>query len=149
LEFRLDAGGGFGNGLYDRLKRDGELLAAFPALKIHMVHFGGAAHAAHAYADKATELYAHAGETLKGLALAKPPEHLEMDLCDRHYELVNIAGVEMKRLEGKRAFRKRNRRSPDDGDGFVLAVGPDFIFAEPVASVTRPTGADRRKFGFA
>ena len=31
-------------------------------------------------------------------------------------------------LEDKASFRKRKHRSPDDGDGFVLAVAPDFLF---------------------
>jgi hypothetical protein len=148
LNFRLDAGGGFANGLYDRLKRDGDLLAKFPELKIFLVHFGGAAHANHAYADVASELYAHAGETLKGLALLKPPENLELDLTDRHYELINLAGVEVKKLEPKRAFKRRLGRSPDDGDGLVLATGPDFLFVEQTNEVVRNAGGARKSFTF-
>ena len=54
---------------------------------------------------------------------ARVPLHKE-----RLFEYVNKAGVTVRRLEEQERFKKRVelRRPPDDGDGFVLAVAPDF-----------------------
>lgn len=139
LHVRIDAGGGFGGGVADRIRDDAELRALFPDYQVHEVDFGGTAHLAEpqGYADHVTEMYNAAGETLKGLALLNPPDALERDLTERKYRWVNLAGVAVKRLESKDDFRKPTRagRSPDDGDGFVLAAAPDHLFATPVAAV--------------
>lgn len=130
LKIRVDAGGGFGGGVVDPLNKDVALHAMFTEFQVVEVHFNGTPYDGNAYADSATEMYAEAAETLKSIALVKPPEALEVDLTERKYRWVNKAGVAVKRLEPKDDFRKPDRagRSPDDGDGFVLAVGPDHIF---------------------
>lgn len=133
LHIRIDAGGGFGNGVYDRLKRDAELQAAFPDFQLHMVHFGGSPHDPEAYSDMGTNLYAEAAEAIKGLGIVNPPETLEGDLCERRYKWVSRAEIAVKKLQSKDEFRRElqkqgHARSPDDGDGFVLSVAPDFMF---------------------
>ncbi len=129
LQIRIDAGGGFGGGVADRVKVDFELMQAFEHFEVLEVHFNGIPYDGEAYADLVTELYAEAAETLKGIALIDPPSELEQDLCERTYTWVNTRGVEVKRLLPKEKFKKDFGRSPDDGDGFVLAVAPDRLFA--------------------
>lgn len=130
LSIRIDAGGGFGQGVISHLKLDDELRTAFPGecLKIIEVHFGGAPHNTKAYKNLVTEMYAEAAETLRGVSILNAPDTLEADLCERTYDLVNVGGVEVKILEEKKAYKKRLKRSPDDGDGFVLCAAPDRIF---------------------
>lgn len=128
LHVRVDGGGGFGGGVIDQLKVDDELLRGFADFLTVEVHFGGSPSDASAYADLATEMYGEAAESLKGLQLVQPPPLLESDLCDRPYTWVNKSGVSVKRLTPKDDFKKRHGRSPDDGDGFVLAAAPDHIF---------------------
>jgi hypothetical protein len=132
LHIRIDAGGGFGNGVYDRLKHDEELRKSFKEFKLYLVHFGGSPKNGKAYADLATEMYAECAESVRGLAIEKPPVALEADLCERKFEWVNLRGVEVKKLVAKKVFRKDKGRSPDDGDGFVLCVSPDFLFTGDV-----------------
>lgn len=142
LHVRIDAGGGFGGGVADRIKDDAELRALFDDYRVIEVDFGGKAHAEDAYADLVTEMYAEAAESLKGLSVPRPPETLEMDLTARKYKWVNLSGVAVRRLESKDEFRKPTRvgRSPDDGDGFVLAVAPDHIFGPPEAPAVVAVG---------
>lgn len=129
LSVRIDAGGGFGNGVYDRLKRDEGLRAAFGSLEFHLVHFGGTPQAPKSYRDLGTQMYAEAAEACLALSILKPPAALEGDLCERRYEWVNWQGIEVKKLTEKKQFRREQGRSPDDGDGFALCVCPDFLFA--------------------
>ena len=130
LHLRVDAGGGFGIGVIDALKDDAEMLNLFGEFKVIEVHFNGTPYDGKAFADLATEMYAETAETLKGIALINPPEALEVDLTERRFRWVNHSGVAVKRLEPKEDFRKPERagRSPDDGDGCVLAMAPDHIF---------------------
>lgn len=130
VQVRVDGGGGFGGGVVDQLKRDAELHEWFVVFVVLEVHFNGTPYQPKAYDNLATEMYAEAAETLKGIALVRPPDALEVDLTERKYKWVNRSGVAVKRLEEKDAFRKPERagRSPDDGDGFVLAVAPDYLF---------------------
>jgi hypothetical protein len=129
LHVRVDGGGGFGGGVIDGLLDDLELSRAFVEIVVIEVHFNGTPSNRTAYADLATELYAESAEAVKGLAIVDPPDELEADLCERTYRWANWKGYEVKELESKDAFKKRhNGRSPDDGDGFVLAVAPDFVF---------------------
>lgn len=128
LEVRVDGTGGFGSGIIDLLKADLELGKLFARFVVHEVNFGADPYDKTAYADIITEAYAEAAESLKGLRIVNPPETLEMDLCDRSYDWKNRSGREVKKLEPKAGFRKRHKRSPDDGDGFVLAAAPDFMF---------------------
>lgn len=130
LHVRVDGGGGFGSGVIDLLKSDAELKKLFADFQVLEVHFNGTPHDKAAYYDLATELYGQAAEALKGIRIANPPETLEADLCERLYKWVNREGVSVKRLEPKDDFKKPTRigRSPDDGDGLVLATAPDFVF---------------------
>lgn len=127
LHVRIDAGGD-SSGLIDTAKHSMELREAFFEFKIIPVQFGGTAHKWEQYDDLATEMYFEAKESLLGLRLLKAPEALESDLTKREWEPVNRGGLELKKLEPKKDFRKKIKRSPDDGDGFVLCVAPDHIF---------------------
>ncbi|MEA2174118.1 MAG: hypothetical protein QOD00_1710 [Blastocatellia bacterium] len=130
LHIRVDGGGGFGGGVIDKLKNDTELRGAFTDFRVYEVHFNATAQDEKSYHDLITQAMAEAAETLKGIRIERPPETLEADLCERLYEWVNHKGVDVKKLETKLEFRKPKRlgRSPDDGDGFVLSVAPDFLF---------------------
>jgi len=128
LHIRVDGGGGFGGGVIDKLKVDDDLIVRFPDFKVLEVHNNGTPYDRAAYHDLGTEMYAEASETLRGIRLIDPPESLEADLCERVFAWVNVKGIEVKQLEAKKLFKKRKTRSPDDGDGFVLAAAPDHIF---------------------
>jgi hypothetical protein len=130
LHVRVDAGGGFGAGVTDLLKYDDELIKLFADYQIIEANFGGSAHNQAAYYDAVTEWTYEAAESLKGLALLNPPANLESDLCEREAEPRNVEGRFVRKLEDKDKFRKRVGRSPDDGDGFVLAVAPDYLFKQ-------------------
>lgn len=127
LHIRLDGGGGFGGGVIDNLKRDEELIKAFPDFKTFECQFGGKPKDSEKFYDCITEWTADVAETLKGIAIIHPPNELQEDLCEREYEYRNVAGKSVKKLEEKDKFRKRMHRSPDDGDGFVLACVSDFL----------------------
>lgn len=131
LHLRIDAGGGFGGGVNDQVKHDPELHRLFRDFRTYEVDFGGAPHREDAYADMITEMMAEAAETLKGISLVDPPSELEQDLTERTYKWVNLRGVAVKRLTPKEKFKDEHGRSPDDGDGFVLASAPDFLFHGP------------------
>jgi hypothetical protein len=136
LHIRIDAGGGYGGGVADLARMDMEFLRWFPDFLVLEVHAQSPAHNGEAYADQMTELYAQAGETLKAVAIVDPADTLEQDLTERMYDWVNDRGREVKVLEPKKAFKKRARHSPDDGDGCVLALAPDFVFQ--VGGTTAP-----------
>jgi hypothetical protein len=125
LHMRVDAGG---EGLITTAKHNLELREAFKEVRIIPVHFGGNAFDKAKYDDLVTEMYYQAKETLSGVRLLNPPEALETDLTLREWEPVNRSGKEIKKLQDKKSFKKVIKRSPDDGDGFVLAAAPDFIF---------------------
>lgn len=128
LHVRIDAGGGYGGGVADRLKTDAELRWSIPDFQVLEVHFNGTPHDALAYADTATEIYDHTAKALAALALLDPPNALEADLCERAYRWVKARGVDVKQLQSKDDFKKAHGRSPDDGDGCALAVAPDYVF---------------------
>lgn len=142
LHIRVDGGGGFGSGLIDQLNRCEALRKAFRDFRVLEVHFNGTPHKETAYADLGTEMYAELAESLKGLALVRPPAELEADLCERPFTWVNTRGVDVKKLTPKEAFKKAFKRSPDDGDGVALAAAPDSLFAgrtvAPVVGGQRP-----------
>lgn len=133
LHIRIDGGGGFGSGLIDDLIKDDELQKAFFEFRVYEVHFGGSPYNNKAYYDLVTEMYGECAETLKGVKIVEPPDALEADLCERLWESRNVAGRDVKKLEEKAKFRKRVSRSPDDGDGFVLCVAPDFLFDKTIS----------------
>ncbi len=124
---RIDAG--YGQGVIDMLRKDDELIKAFHDFQVLEVPFGGSAND-NQYYNLVTEMYYQAAETIKTLCVVNPPESLEADLCEREYDWRNRSGVDQKILEPKKDFKKRKHRSPDDGDGFVLAAAPDFIFQQ-------------------
>jgi hypothetical protein len=134
LHVRVDGGGGYGRGVLSYLEGDSDLASWFTDLELIEVHNNGTPQDPASYADTVTELYAQAAETLKGIRVESPPNQLEEDLTARTFGYVNKAGITVKRLEPKEAFSssKRIGRSPDDGDGFVLAAAPDFLFASRV-----------------
>ncbi|HSW29282.1 MAG TPA: hypothetical protein VLH75_07270 [Longimicrobiales bacterium] len=144
LHVRVDGGGGFGGGLVDKIGPDLELRQMFDDYRVLEVHFNGTPHDGDAYADLVTEMYGEAAETLKGLALPNPPDTLEADLTERTYGWVNRRAKDVKKITPKDRFRDDVKRSPDDGDGFVLAVAPDFLFEghtlEPFTSTSHYTG---------
>jgi hypothetical protein len=140
FHLRIDAGGGFGRGVISHLIHTEEFEPfrnLFPDCLLLEVHFGGGAYDQSSYRNLITEIYAQADETLKVLKLVNPPEKLEDDLCARTFKWVNYLGVSVKQLDDKEIFRKEKHRSPDDGDGCVLAIAPDHIF-EP-----RPQDAEQ------
>lgn len=129
LHFRIDGSGGWGSTAIDNLKADADLKLVFEDYKVIEVNFSSSARNAKRYANIITECYAEAAETLRGLRLERVPAELEGDLTERMYFPVNRQGLTLIALEEKDAFRKRIEpsRSPDDGDGFVLAAAPDHI----------------------
>lgn len=122
---RIDAGGGYGGGVADRISEDEEISEMFKTFGVDLVHFGWKALDERQFADRITELYADAAESIKGVKIEDPGIELEVDLCDRRYIWINRAGRELRKLESKDLFRNRMSRSPDDGDGFVLAIASD------------------------
>jgi hypothetical protein len=136
LHIRVDGGGGFGGGVVDQVRRDMELRRAFADFQVLEINNNSVPHDPKAFADLGTEMYWHTAEALKVLALDRSPAALERDLCERVYDWVKVHGQDVRRLESKREFKKRNDgRSPDDGDGCVLACAPDYLFVRPARAV--------------
>ena len=133
LHVRVDAGGGFGGSVTDLLNHDADLGDWFDDFEVQEVHFSAAPQDEESYDDLVTEMYADAGESLLGLAIEDAPEQLEADLTERTYRWVNRRGRAVKKLTDKEQFRRERGRSPDDGDGFVLAVASDFLFDSGVS----------------
>lgn len=130
VDIRVDGGGGYASGIVDPLRIDMALRKKFKMI-LREIHFNGVPHDDASYYNLGTEMYAEAGETIKGVSIRTPPPLLEDDLTERVYGYVNKSGVSVKKLMDKEKFKKDKGRSPDDGDGFVLAVAPDFIFNKP------------------
>ena len=130
LHIRIDGTGGWGSGAIDILNADVEFKKEFSEVRILEVQFGASASNSKAYADLVTEMYYEAAETLKGVRLESSPLELEADLCEREWKHVNLRGNTVKKLEDKELFRGRFSRSPDDGDGAVLALAPAHIFTD-------------------
>lgn len=128
LHVRVDGGGGYGSGQIDGLNADPDLPRWFRDFQVLEVHNNGEASDKATYADLVTEMYAETAESLKGLRVESPPDELCGDLTERRFDYANKEGRMVKRLEQKAKFKDRMDRSPDDGDGFVLAVAPDFLF---------------------
>jgi hypothetical protein len=128
LHLRVDGGGGYASGIIDPLRIDMDFLALFSQVAIMEVHNNGEPHDKVSYADLGTEIYAEAAETIKGCAIINPPPLLESDLTERPYTYVNKSGHTVKKLVDKEQFKRKEGRSPDDGDGFCLAAAPDHIF---------------------
>lgn len=155
LSIRVDGTGGWGSGVIDQLRADEELRLAFASFEVYEVNFGGVAHDKSKYSNLITQLYAEAAETLLGVSLQHPPNALEGDLCKRTFEFINREGKTLQAITEKEKFRKAFKRSPDDGDGFVLCASPEHVFAHlkprepqrgaalPASSLGRPGPVDR------
>lgn len=128
VHIRVDGGGGFGGGIVDHLWASLELHDAFTDFNVLEVDFGSTPFETGAYANTVTELYANTAEMLKAIRVTGVPPSLEADLTERRYVWRTKEGKAVRALEAKETFRSRIGRSPDDGDGFVLAVAPDFVF---------------------
>ncbi len=134
VEIRVDGGGGYGSTVVDNIRREMELVEKFEEFDVYEVMFNTTAVYDPAnYYDLVTEMYYHAGESLKVLSIANAPNALKADLCERAYRFVKSKGRDVKKLVSKEDFRTKNGRSPDDGDGFVLAVAPSYLFARTVS----------------
>lgn len=140
LHIRVDAG--YGSGVIDALRIDSELIEAFDVYQVFEVHFGGKAYDQKSYDNVVTEMYYEAAETLKGITIISPPDSLEIDLTEREYRWANRAGKTRKTLEPKDDFKKRVGRSPDDGDGLVLALAPEYCFSHVTIDVVNATVAN-------
>lgn len=142
VQIRVDAGGGWGSGVIDNLRIDDEMIQMFHRYLVLECHFNGSPTDKAKWYDSATEWTADVAETLKTLSVLNPPPELMEDLTERPYDFRNRQGIEVKKLIEKPEFKKDKGRSPDDGDGFILAVASDFLFNnyhEPIA----PEGIDR------
>lgn len=134
IQVRVDAGGGFGGGVVDHLNADLEIrrregdFAQLYRFEVLEVNFNALPYDPKAFYDLVTEMYYHAGEALKILRLENPPDNLEAELCERTYSYGKKEGRDVKVLVSKEKFRTQIRRSPDDGDGLVLAAAPDYLF---------------------
>jgi hypothetical protein len=147
VHVRVDGTGGFGGGLVDSLKADDDLRRLIPDFKVIEVNFGSSPNDPKSYADLATEMYHETAEALKELRIDAPPSQLEDDLTGRRYKWVSKGARSVKKLEDKDEFRKRYHRSPDDGDGFVLAAAPDHIFKAQTAFVSSRVATAESIFG--
>ncbi len=141
VEIRADAGGGYSGGAIDQIEASHELQSAFEFIDTVEVHFQSTPYDATQFADCVTEMTYHSGQSLKHLALIDPPAELETDLCERTYKYMkrthNKIAYDVMKLDDKERFRKLHGRSPDDGDGLVLCVAPDYIFTNKVNQYQR------------
>lgn len=142
---RVDGGGGYGGGIVDGLREDGELQALFPdGFVVHEVNNDSdpSVSGQTTYANIITEMYALADELLKVVRIGAHGKALKRDLTTRKYGYVTRGDRDLKRLEKKAEFKKRNSgQSPDDGDGAVLALAPERLFVPPPppsVTTTRP-----------
>lgn len=135
ISVRVDGGGGYGAGVIDQLSMAGELegeLRVYPEdleVIIHEIQFQETADTPEEYADLITELYDSAANMLTYIKISDAPDLLVSDLSGRQYTYVTRRGRPLKQLVNKETFRRTNKRSPDDGDGFVLAVTPEHMFS--------------------
>jgi len=147
---RVDGGGGFGGGVVDQLRRSLELKNVLKYFEVLEVNFNGRCFDETRFSDLATEMYYHAGSELENdLTVLHPTDELQIDICERSWRWVGVTGQaakrladrsgdgssvsawykhEVKKLETKERFRGEYGRSCDDGDGFVLAAAPDYVF---------------------
>jgi len=150
IAFRVDGGGGFGSTVIDGLNADLDLRRLFNSYMVAEVHFNASPRDPAAYADLATEIYAHTADALRSLALVNPPNALEADLCERKFGWVTSTQYQIqkdvKEIESKKKFKARVRRSPDDGDGCALAVAPDRVFVRRRSEDDEPRSGGYRSF---
>lgn len=151
---RVDGGGGFGGGVVDQLRRSLELKNNLDYFDVLEVNFNGRSFDESRFSDLATEMYYHAGKELeKELTIINADDSLQIDLCERSWKWVGVTGQaakrlakranepiakwfkhEVKKVETKDSFKAQFSRSCDDGDGFILATAPDYVFDGVVAA---------------
>lgn len=146
---RIDGSGGYGSGIVDGLRKLEELEDLFPdGYEVHEVLFNTVERIdASKYADLVTEMYAAADDVLSHVRIDRPslPPLLKRDLTERKFKYVTKGDQDVAKLEKKSDFKNRNKgQSPDDGDGAVLALAPERLFAAKTAKPRRP-----RKRGWA
>ncbi|MCC6271637.1 MAG: hypothetical protein IT190_10200, partial [Microbacteriaceae bacterium] len=73
LHIRVDGGGGYASGIVDPIQVDMTFQEMFEDIQIIEVHNNGEANDKSSYADKVTEMYGEAAESLKGLTIVNPP----------------------------------------------------------------------------
>lgn len=135
IQMRVDNTGGWGIGVVDYFK-----VREYPGVRFEVVQvsFGSAASDPESYYDLITEMYAEADATLARTLVTTLSEELKVDLTDRRlYYRHGRDKRYVQKAEEKDDFKKRNKRSPDDGDGAVLALAPERLFkAPPPTTVT-------------
>lgn len=132
IELRVDNTGGWGIGVIDYFKE-----RTYPGVTFGVVEvvFGAAATDSASYYDLATELYAEADATLARTRIATPSDELREDLTDRRlYYRHGRDKRYVQKAEEKDDFKKRHKRSPDDGDGAVMALAPRRLFLRRTAT---------------
>jgi hypothetical protein len=129
IYIRVDGGGGYGSTVIDNLSHNDDLYSALDEFIVSEVHFNGVPYENELFSDRATELYYHAGEALRVVGIIDYAPSLQDDLCYRRFRNVIKSGRDVKRLRSKEEFRAEYKRSPDHGDGFVLAVAPQYLFS--------------------
>ncbi|OLV19542.1 hypothetical protein [Deinococcus marmoris] len=127
VSIRVDGSGGYGTTLIDLLK-----LVEMPpgvTMTIHEVSFGASASDPTAYYDIATEMYASTDDVLAYHRVEADDPQLKIELTDRKISFRPGRDKRVvRKLEKKDDFKKRHKRSPDDGDGFVLCAAEEQLF---------------------
>lgn len=82
------------------------------------------------FADKVTEMYYLASQELNNCMIVEFDNlnQLQFELTNRLYDYITRGEREVKKLESKKIYKGRHKNSPDDADGFVLAIVPDDYF---------------------
>lgn len=111
VTFNVDNGGLGGGGFIDTLREMGYK-------NVTEVNFNGTPKKQKEYSNVATEMYFNAKEKLPFLDIPNDPILIQ-DLTARKYGY-DVKG--RKKIEKKEDFRDRYKRSPDDGDAFVLCL---------------------------
>lgn len=145
IQVRVDGGGGYSSTLIDNLNADDDLFKLVSNKEVEIekekivgdmlvyeIHFNGVPSDPKNFADKGTEMYWHAAQACQNIAIGKVPDSLAQDLCERTYNYVTRRGISVRSLQSKDKFKQEFKRSPDDGDGFVLAAAPDELFGGEV-----------------
>lgn len=132
ISVRVDGGGGYGSTVIDNLNAYDEWPEELELI-IHEIHFQEQADNPEEYADLITQLYEEAAGMLSYISIIDASDALVMDIAGRTYKWINRQGRPLKRLTNKEEFRRQYKRSPDDGDGLVLCIVPEFLLSGRVS----------------